>query len=492
MTTKKTILRFTKLAWRAICTHHRNKGPVERASVALGHSIVHGDRQIILLDVPGLALMEDSDYAHQHGGAVQVKPEVTRHLMWWLAQSEYDTFISIHDHWFAKRGTTFSGGDDRDDITQDQYFRSVLEPQLRMGPFGKARELTHISLVLDQNSMDARLVDSSTKSHFATINSVQVLGTGLDLMIPNSHAADRVAPDEVNARHRDFLSPTVRQTLAGLRVGIVGCGGIGSILAENLLRLGIREFALFDPDTLETTNLNRWLGARRSDVGKPKVDLLAANLIGCEPSARVQTIRGDVIDVRPTDAIGSCDVLIGTVDNDAARYWLNRVACATLVPLFDLGVRIRTQPRIDFLTRIVPVLPGQTACLECSAIGLLDRLEVAKRFDGLTARARKSAGYVSDAPASSPSVMGLNTQVAGAAVLEFLAFISGWHRVSRLKTSTWSTGAVVAVQEDCHLPDPKCPACGPDALAKGAMGCIPVPTPAEATFDALRELFDVH
>jgi len=485
----KTIIRFGANAWRAITAHHRNKGSFERASVALGHQVSYGDRQVIIVGPAGVVPVLDSDCLRQSGGNVQVNPDVTRRLMWWLAQSDFNTFLSIHDHWFSSAGTTFSGGDNRDDLIQDRYFREALEPQLRLGKFGSPRNISHLAMVLDQTTFDARTVSGGAS--FGQVDALRVVGAQLENLVPNSMRRSTKAggrDEETLARHRDFISPATQSLISTLRVGIIGCGGVGPIVAENLMRLGVREFALFDPDTLEMSNLNRWLGGSSLDIGDKKVALLARHLKHCDPTLRVEEHCVDIIDAQPTNAMATCDILIAAVDNDAARFWLNRVAAAMMIPLLDLGVRVRTSPRTDFMTRIVSVVPGVTACLECSPLALLDRVAISERFDGLTASMRRAEGYVSGQDIAAPSVMGLNTQVAGSATLELISYFSGWQDHPAIKTTTWSTGRTVSIQAADHQPAADCPACGMHNLARGPFGDIPRPASASESIEVLREL----
>ena len=62
--------------------------------------------------------------------------------------------------------------------------------------------------------------------------------------------------------------------LEGLRIGIVGAGGIGSLLTQQLVYLGVKNFTLIDDDTVGTTNLNRLVGANQWDVSTAKVAVL--------------------------------------------------------------------------------------------------------------------------------------------------------------------------------------------------------------------------
>lgn len=69
----------------------------------------------------------------------------------------------------------------------------------------------------------------------------------------------------------------------GCRVNIIGCGSIGSTLAENLVRFGITNIALFDFDVVEPHNIANQM-FQYSDIGKPKVRAVAENLMNINPS----------------------------------------------------------------------------------------------------------------------------------------------------------------------------------------------------------------
>ena len=66
-----------------------------------------------------------------------------------------------------------------------------------------------------------------------------------------------------------------QDTLSRLRVGIVGLGSVGCIVAEALARIGIAQVTLIDPDRVEEHNLDRLLYGTIKDIGKLKVDLAA-------------------------------------------------------------------------------------------------------------------------------------------------------------------------------------------------------------------------
>ena len=66
------------------------------------------------------------------------------------------------------------------------------------------------------------------------------------------------------------------------QIHIVGCGSVGSTVAENLVRMGLKNFVLWDFDTVSTHNLANQL-FRAKDVGKLKVDALLDILQDIDP-----------------------------------------------------------------------------------------------------------------------------------------------------------------------------------------------------------------
>lgn len=74
-------------------------------------------------------------------------------------------------------------------------------------------------------------------------------------------------------------------TLESKRVAIVGLGGIGTHLLENLVRKGLRNFTLVDPDIVDQSNLNRQISYKPQDVGSPKISVASyhANSISRKP-----------------------------------------------------------------------------------------------------------------------------------------------------------------------------------------------------------------
>jgi len=174
--------------------------------------------------------------------------------------------------------------------------------------------------------------------------------------------------------------------LARVRVGIVGLGSVGSIVAEGLARVGVSKFVLVDHDRIELRNLDRTAGARRADVRlrRHKVDVAARHIKESATSEGLEldVYRGSLLSGGGLARILDCDVVFSCVDRPWPRHLMNSVAYANLIPVIDGGILVRVDAgrllHADW--RIHTVGPG-TACLVC--LGALDIGDVSLDIEGL-------------------------------------------------------------------------------------------------------------
>ena len=76
--------------------------------------------------------------------------------------------------------------------------------------------------------------------------------------------------------------------LAAAKVAIFGIGGVGSYVAESLVRAGIGKFVLVDDDTICLTNINRQLHATVKTIGQLKVDAMRQRMLEINPRAEIE------------------------------------------------------------------------------------------------------------------------------------------------------------------------------------------------------------
>jgi len=245
------------------------------------------------------------------------------------------------------------------------------------------------------------------------------------------HAPFHDAGSTALDRQRAF-GTGLRLAAAMFQIGIVGLGGVGFPVAEQLARCGFRRFLLVDPDRVEESNLNRLTGATRADLGQPKVRVArrlirqAARSVGT--TAQVSIRNHDLYLSGPAKAaLRRCDLILALTDNHLSRISCLQVAFEGGAEYLQAGVDVRLDPGGSIAGLFVEVTGAevQRYCPLCA--GRLDPDEAsieARRYLGeeVWERAKKE-GYVPGIPA--PSVMSLNAIAAGHLVMEVQRRVSG-------------------------------------------------------------------
>lgn len=213
----------------------------------------------------------------------------------------------------------------------------------------------------------------------------------------------------------------IQQVLGDLRVAVVGCGGTGSAVIEQLVRLGVRHLQLFDPDTLTAGNVTRVYGSYSHCVGEPKVNLSAAHVRRIAPDAEVTTAQAKITLESAARQLLDADVVFGCTDDNAGRLVLSRIASYLLTPVIDCGVLLSSGPGgqlVGIDGRVTVLAPG-AACLVCrNRIDL--RRAAAEMLDPSEHGRLAAEGYAPALTDPEPAVVAFTTQVAAAAVGELL------------------------------------------------------------------------
>src|SRR5512145_2203557 len=92
-------------------------------------------------------------------------------------------------------------------------------------------------------------------------------------------------------RNRETVSTEDQLRLCRSRVAVIGCGGLGGYLIEELARLGVGTLVVVDPDVFEEHNLNRQLLSSPADLGAAKVEVARARIAAVNPAVQVVAHR---------------------------------------------------------------------------------------------------------------------------------------------------------------------------------------------------------
>lgn len=130
-------------------------------------------------------------------------------------------------------------------------------------------------------------------------------------------------------RNRRTISTAEQLRLFRSRVVIVGAGGLGGYVVEELARLGVGTLVVADPDTFEEHNLNRQLLASPANLGVPKVEAAVERVGRINPAVRVVPLRSAFSRENGADLLSGADVAVDALDTVTARVELAR-ACREL------------------------------------------------------------------------------------------------------------------------------------------------------------------
>jgi hypothetical protein len=228
-------------------------------------------------------------------------------------------------------------------------------------------------------------------------------------------------------RHVQAFGEGTIRLIQSLSIGVVGCSGTGSVVVEQLARLGVGKLVLVDHDKVEEKNLNRILNSKITDIGRYKTDVLAEAVEGIGLGTKVLSLPMDLENQLAIRAISECDVVFGCMDGVTGRHLLNRIAVFYLIPYFDVGVRLDADGRggIDNICgRINYLIPGGSSLLSrgCITTDALEAESLMKSNPEEYAN-RLKEGYIKGVEVERPAVITPNTFYSALVVNEFLARI---------------------------------------------------------------------
>ena len=250
---------------------------------------------------------------------------------------------------------------------------------------------------------------------------------GDHFQLVQSFGGDNCEPSIVFDRQIRAFGGAIQAGLSDLAVGIVGCGGTGSAVAEQLVRLGVRRFSLVDADELSHSNVTRVYGSTLEDVGRQKVDVLANQIAKIAPKAQIKTISAMITEQDAAKDLLTCDIVFGCTDDNAGRLILSRLATYFIIPIIDCGVLLSSGNDgllrgID--CRITTLIPGQ-ACLVCRG-----RIDIARATsESLSPGERirlENEGYAPALGQTEPAVVSFTSLTAAWAVSEMLERFVGY------------------------------------------------------------------
>lgn len=329
----------------------------------------------------------------------------------WLDEIESDGVVLVLTHSHPTGFAGFSELDDESDKLVMPYLYPYGRSEAGGGPWNGTAIMT------PDGAMRARLYDRATRPH--DVDLVAVYGDDIGFFWSDRPTGRPLA-----------FSDQMRQELSRLSVAIVGISGTGSVVAEQLLRMGVGELIVIDHDHVEEKNLNRILNTTVQDAAdkRLKVDMFADAATNISPATRIVSCGRNLGTLEAIEAAANADIVFSCVDTYRGRHLVDRLAAAMVQPVFDLGVVIpvRHPPRGSVISNVC----GRIDYIQPRGSNLLSRrvyspallsAECAREANSGGYEQQVREGYMPGTAEEVPAVITVNMRAASDAVQELMA-----------------------------------------------------------------------
>lgn len=212
---------------------------------------------------------------------------------------------------------------------------------------------------------------------------------------------------------QSFLGDKAEAIIGSVTVGVVGLGGGGSHIIQQLAHAGFLNYIIYDPDIIKEPNLTRNMGATEADalLCTQKKTISERVIRGLHSNANIRAYT-DKWQNNPVP-LRECDIILGGVDGFAERRELEVTARRYLIPYIDIGMTVKhvptEAPRMS--GQIILSMPGHL-CMTC--IGFINESNLSK----------EAANYGDAGPR--PQVVWANGTLASTAISIAMNLVTGW------------------------------------------------------------------
>ena len=163
---------------------------------------------------------------------------------------------------------------------------------------------------------------------------------------------------------RQIIFPDIgeegQRRLSGSSVVIIGCGGLGTMVASSLVRAGIGRVRIVDRDFIEYHNLQRQALFDEDDIRNelPKAVAAERHLRKVNSSIEIEGIVADANHTNIEGFVSGADLIVDGLDNFETRFLISDVSLKHGIP-WVYGAAIASSGMT------MSVIPGKTPCFRC-------------------------------------------------------------------------------------------------------------------------------
>jgi hypothetical protein len=450
---------------------HLFPGDGDEHGAVLSAGLVQTERGNRLLVRSVATATDGTDYVPGEHGYRMLTPSFVRDQVLDCADDGL-AYLAVHNH-----GGTDTVGFSSDDLASHERGYPALRDILD-GPIVGA-------LVFARNAVAGDLWLPGGRR--LPLDSMRIIGSSSTTLRP-SPAASPAGVSATYDRQARLFGDRGQRLLSEQKVGVIGAGGIGSLVLEDLARLGVGHILAIDPDRLDVTNLPRVVGSTRWDARWPltrpdapaalqrigrrlaakKIDVARRVALAANPQVRFDAVYGSVVDDVVATQLIDCDYLFLAADTMQARLIFNALVHQYLIPGVQLGAKVTVDKAsgdvLDVFSVVRPVHPD-SGCLWCN--GLISAAQLQE--EAFTEDQRRRQRYVEEDDIPAPSVITLNAVAASHAVDQYLFHVTGLSEVRQRPYVRYIplSGEVVA---EAPRSDLMCRECGSDPRSRLGRG----------------------
>jgi molybdopterin/thiamine biosynthesis adenylyltransferase/proteasome lid subunit RPN8/RPN11 len=353
------------------------------------------------------------------------------------AMTRNEAIVFVHSH--PEEVVDFSLQDDREEPKVMAFFQSRIP------------EIPHGSMVFSTRDNFRARIWSGYGWH--TVERIRIIGRRFRF-VDSVEGREPIA--DFYDRNVSAFGFEIQRLLRTLHVGVVGAGGTGSAVVEQLARLGAGKISIFDGENLEASNVTRVHGSGLAQIGIGKAALQQMHVTAIGLKSNATAWQSHINDEITAKRLRECDVVFGCTDMQGPRATLVRLALWYLIPVFDMATKVQARDGIiRTICGCVTTLFPSEACLFCR--GRIDPAII--RAESLPEEQRDreiEEGYITGLETDEPAVVMFTTSVAAQAVIELLHRLTGFMGEDRVSSEILMLFNDSRVRTNRQTPLPDC------------------------------------
>jgi hypothetical protein len=364
----------------------------ERVGFAFAQTTVTAG-QIHLINFTGYETVADDHYMEDDTVGARIGSPAIRKAMQKVMDQDASGFhVHLHNH----KGQPWPSRDDQEGLP------GIVESLSNV-----KRKFPHGILILSKDSFYA-WVKIDGEDHLVIPEIITAVQYPMVIQYPETYPA----LESALLQRQSFLGERSTGIFEQLNVVLVGLGGGGSHLVQQLAHLGVRRFTLIDFDRMADSNLNRLVGAHFDDIAaeRLKTEIAKRLILAINPEAEITVINSRWQDA--AEAVQAGDVVFGCVDTYEDRAQLETECRRYLIPFIDIGMDVHEGGEgFQISGQVILSMPGQP-CMRCMGFITDEKMAIeAAKYGNVGGR---------------PQVIWPNGLLASSAIGIFTDLVTGW------------------------------------------------------------------